>query len=97
MVEEIKLLLPLLQGIGEGTFWLIILMYAKEMLTTLIVVGIFAYLMLRGLRAIISVNRAKQLIVDVHNKNFSRSDAYIYLDDEEILQVRRFLREHQLL
>lgn len=39
MIEEIKLLIPLLQQAGEGTFWLVVAFFVVDILKYLIVWG----------------------------------------------------------
>ncbi len=40
MIEELKLLIPLLQSAGEGTFWLVIAMLVKDFLVSLMAGGV---------------------------------------------------------
>lgn len=54
MIEELKLLIPLLQSAGEGVWWLILAMMAKDILIALILMGGIATMVLTIVRAIAS-------------------------------------------
>lgn len=76
MVEELKMLIPLLQSAGVGVFWLAIMILVKQLLTTAVMCGTVIYigsLVVRGVLTHIEANRADMLMSSV-----SRAILYKY-------------------
>lgn len=60
MIEELKLMLPLLQQAGEGAFWLAVAFIAKDLLVELLVAGVLLGVVWLGTRTVLKLHGPKR-------------------------------------
>ena len=97
MIEELKLLLPLLQSAGEGAFWLVLAFLVKDVLTFLmwpVAVVCVAWFVTRGVRAFHKVDeqnwRMRSDLIDRMRKQG-------YMDSENWVGYKQLARLEKLL
>jgi len=59
VIEEIKLLLPLLEGVADGGFWIIITLIGTKVLSNLAGLGVLLYVVNKIYKGIIESNTDK--------------------------------------
>ena len=94
MIEEIKLLLPLLQQATSNAMWLAGALIAKDLLLTVLGWGVLAWMVLRVGQCALSLSHSMDLVKDLRDKH---QLGYGELERNEIASVRQMLRDKDLL
>lgn len=95
MIEEIKLLLPLLQQATNTGIWLVVAMIAKEILLHVFFGSLFLYAGLRVLRVITGHMDAYRIILGLHQK--MTGDTSRFMTVSEFRSLEKALQEKGLL
>ncbi len=96
MIEEIKLLIPLLQSAGHGVFWLVLAVLAVDILKYLIVVGGVVWIGVKVVASFAKVatqgERADTRLVALRTYGYLNDSSY--RDHEERAQLLKLLHDN---
>ena len=96
MVEEIKLLLPLLQQATTGTIWLVVAMFAKDIFLA-VFFGLLVFFAGRYVvRTLSNGTDVTRILRAMIQKEFP-TGSHHYITNEEIIVIEKRLREKQLI
>lgn len=97
MVEEIKLLLPLLTSVSSGVLWLIAAMMVKNLLIWGMIVGATVYCVRIIFLKMWLNQRSEWIIRQVWEKMNSVGYKGRYMEDDDLDKITALLREKDLI
>jgi hypothetical protein len=93
VVEEIKMLLPLLEQATKAAVWLVAALLVKNAALAVFWGLVLFYGVRMVVRSVAVNSRCHQLVVELHRMKRPSSTADIYLMSSEVSEVERYLRE----
>lgn len=87
-IEQLKLILEALEGVGEGAWWIALLWIAKGYFTAILTAAVFIALAAVGARVTMALNKNHNLVMQLASKTPGIVQSHTYLYDSEREKIR---------